>query len=147
MALTLSVLAVHTFALVGAQDSVLKALAVLLLAAAVFTLAAFEVLGLLIADSIVEGGNVPLEDFSDGCSALVGEVNVVVTGVGLIHVAIALACRATHSLVSETLAVELETLGVLALAALTCCFLLLGQFFEKLFLSEGLSNNLLSHNL
>ena len=41
--IALSILAVLTFALVGAQDSVLKALAVLLLTPRVFALASFEV--------------------------------------------------------------------------------------------------------
>ena len=43
VSIALSILAVLTFALVGAQDSVLKALAVLLLTPRVFALASFEV--------------------------------------------------------------------------------------------------------
>ena len=81
--IALSVLAVLTFALVGAQDSVLIALAVLLLTARVFALASFEMQINIFVDSVIEGRNVPFEDFSDGGFSLVGEVDIVLAGVDL----------------------------------------------------------------
>ena len=61
----------------------LIALAVLLLTARVFALASFEMQINIFVDSVIEGRNVPFEDFSDGGFSLVGEVDIVLAGVDL----------------------------------------------------------------
>ena len=61
---------------------------------------------------------------------------------------IALTRWPTHSLVSQALAVQFETLGVLALAALTPSCLLRGyHLVEELLLVDSRVDNLVSHDL
>ena len=75
-------------------------------------------------------------------------MGIVLAGVDVLQVLIALTRWSTHSLVSQALAVQLETLGVLALAALAPSCLLRGDHLvEKLLLVDRRADNLVSHDL
>ena len=110
-----AVFAVHAFAVLRAHDVSLKALAVLLLTMTVFAVAALEVLVFLVHTRL-KRLDVPLQDVDDGSLAVLLEVVVVSASIRLTEVLVALAFWAAGAFVPEALAVQLETLGVLALA-------------------------------
>jgi hypothetical protein len=116
---------------------VFEALAVLLLTPAVLALASLEVLVLLLADPVFKCSDVPLKDVSDGGSALLWELVIVVAGIWLGKILVALTGWPTHGFVAEALTVELKALCILTLAALAGCLIGGQLLFLKLLLSDG----------
>ena len=75
-------------------------------------------------------------------------MGIVLAGVDVLQVLVALTRWSTHSLVSQALAVQFETLGVLAFAALAPSSLLRGNHLvEELLLVDSRADNLVSHDL
>ena len=121
------ILAFSANALVRTRNSILKALAVLLLALALLATASFEVLGLVFLDILLKGLRVSLQDLFD-CLSSNFRVDLSVSA----FFAVATALRTTHGFVSHAFAVQLEAPSILTptssgnlSSCLSCCKVLL----------------------
>lgn len=112
------ILAVLALTFACAWHVSLEALAVLFLTKTVFALASLEMLLMVLVHLVFKGLDVSLQNVSDRISPLFLEVLVVVAHIdGELRLLLALTGWAASCFVSEAFAVELEALGVLALAA------------------------------
>ena len=104
----------RTLAQVGARNTSLEALTVLFLALTGFALAALKVHVLVLVDLVFESINITLEDVFNSLPPLV-HLGRPIVAAALAHT---VALRPASLVVSETLTVELEALGIPALASL-----------------------------
>jgi hypothetical protein len=141
------ILAVDALTFARTGNISLVAFTIFLLAETVFALASLKML--IFAHFVFESQNVSLQNIADGVPPFLNKVIIVVANIiGSLRLLLALTCRSTSGLVSQTFTVKLQTLCILALAshALLDTGLLVLDLLEKLILSKSHGHHPVSHD-
>lgn len=113
--ITLTVFTLLTFALECAWDSSFIAFAIFLLTLWIFTITSFKMLIFIFINFAFKSLDVSLKYFFDSPSSIFYMIIIIKT----VTMLMALTIRSTSSIISQTLTIQLQALGIFTLTSLT----------------------------